>query len=160
VLVTAGSAEKGRRCVDLGATAAIDYRREDFSARTRELTHGRGVDVVLDHIGARYLAGNLAAMAPGGRLVLIGLMGGAKAELSLADLLIRRLAIIGSTLRSRPAAQKAAIVAGFRARFGPALAAGRLKPIVDRALPLAEAAEAHRLMQASEHFGKIVLRVA
>ena len=159
-LVTAGSPEKCRRCVDLGATAAIDYRREDFSARARELTHGRGVDVVLDHIGARYLAGNLAAMAPGGRLVLIGLMGGAKAELSLADLLIRRLAIIGSTLRSRPAAQKAAIVAGFRARFGPALAAGRVKPIVDRALPLAEAAEAHRLMQASEHFGKIVLHVA
>src|SRR5439155_12092401 len=100
VIVTAGSEAKCRRCLELGATAAIDYRTEDFAARARELTRG-GVDVILDHIGARYLAANLAALAPGGRLVEIGLMGGAAAELNLAQLLLRRLAVIGSTLRSR-----------------------------------------------------------
>ena len=159
VIVTAGSEAKCRRCLELGATAAIDYRTEDFAARARELTGG-GVDVILDHIGARYLAANLAALAPGGRLVEIGLMGGAVAELNLAQLLLRRLAVIGSTLRSRSNEDKAAIVEGFRARFGTALARGALRPVVDRVLPLEQAAEAHRLMQASEHFGKIVLRVA
>src|SRR5881296_3930524 len=159
-LVTAGSDEKCRQCVALGATAAINYRSEDFGARARELTGGRGVDVILDHIGAAYLAKNLAALAPGGRLVEIGLMGGAAAELNLAQLLLRRLAVIGSTLRSRSNADKAAIVEGFRARFGAALVRGALRPVVDRVLPLEQAAEAHRLMQASEHFGKIVLRVA
>ncbi|HUE29635.1 MAG TPA: NAD(P)H-quinone oxidoreductase [Verrucomicrobiae bacterium] len=158
--VTAGSEEKCRQCVALGATAAIDYRREDFSARVRELTSGRGVDVVLDHIGAAYLAKNLAALAPGGRLVVIGLMGGAQSEVNLAQLLVRRLALIGSTLRGRSVEEKARIVEGFRARFGDALAAGRLRPPIDRVLPLAEAAEAHRLMQSSAHFGKIVLRVS
>ena len=159
VIVTAGSEAKCRRCLELAATAAIDYRTEDFAARARELTGGRGVDVILDHIGGRYLAANLAALAPGGRLVEIGLMGGATAELNLAQLLLRRLAVIGSTLRSRSNADKAAIVEGFRARFGAALARGALRPVIDRVLPLEQAAEAHRLMQASEHFGKIVLRV-
>ena len=159
VIVTAGSEAKCRRCLELGATAAIDYRTEDFAARARELTGGRGVEVILDHIGGRYLAANLAALAPGGRLVEIGLMGGATAELNLAQLLLRRLAVIGSTLRSRSNADKAAIVEGFRARFGAALARGALRPVIDRVLPLEQAAEAHRLMQASEHFGKIVLRV-
>jgi putative PIG3 family NAD(P)H quinone oxidoreductase len=157
--VTAGGPEKCRRCEALGATAAIDYRSEDFPARVRELTDARGVDVILDHIGARYLAQNLAALATGGRLVEIGLMGGAQAEISLADLLVRRLAVIGSTLRSRPVSEKARIVDSFRARFGAALAAGRLKPVIDRVLPLAQAADAHRAMQASAHVGKIVLRV-
>ena len=160
VIVTAGSEAKCRRCLELGATAAIDYRTEDFAARARELTGGRGADVILDHIGGRYLAANLAALAPGGRLVEIGLMGGATAELNLAQLLLRRLAVIGSTLRSRSNEDKAAIVEGFRARFGAALARGALRPVVDRVLPLEQAAEAHRLMQASEHFGKIVLRLA
>ena len=159
-IVTAGSPAKCRRCEELGATAAIDYRTEDFAARTRELTGGRGVNVVLDHIGGRYLTANLAALAPGGRLVEIGLMGGAAAELNLAQLLLRRLAVIGSTLRSRSNEDKAAIVEAFRARFGAALARGVLRPVVDRVLPLDQAPEAHRLMQASEHFGKIVLRVA
>src|SRR5216117_4077895 len=135
-LITAGSEEKCRRCVALGARAAIDYRTEDFAERARELTGGRGVDVVLDHIGARYLARNLAALAPGGRLVEIGLMGGAAAELNLAQLLLRRLAVIGSTLRSRSNEDKAAIVEAFRARFGAALARGVLRPVVDRVLPL------------------------
>ncbi len=158
-LVTAGSDEKGRQCVALGATAAINYRTEDWSARARELSGGHGADVILDHIGAAYLAGNLAALATGGRLVLIGLMGGAQAEINLGQLLMRRLAIIGSTLRARPVAEKARIVESFRARFAAALEAGRLCAPIDRVLPLAEAAEAHRLMQSSAHFGKIVLRV-
>jgi putative PIG3 family NAD(P)H quinone oxidoreductase len=154
-LVTAGSDDKCRRCVELGATAAINYRTEDFAERARAATGGRGVDVVLDHIGAAYLAKNLAALAPGGRLVLIGLMGGAQSEVNLAQLLTRRLAVIGSTLRAKPVEEKARIVEGFRARFGDA----GLRVPIDRVLPLAQAAEAHRLMQSSAHFGKIVLRV-
>src|SRR5207249_4905607 len=126
--VTAGSEEKCRQCVALGATAAINYRSEDFTARARELTSGRGVDAILDHIGAAYLTKNLAALTAGGRLVLIGLMGGAQGEVNLAQLLIRRLAVIGSTLRARAVPEKARIVEGFRARFGAALAAGRLRP--------------------------------
>jgi putative PIG3 family NAD(P)H quinone oxidoreductase len=157
--VTVGSDEKAARCVALGARAAINYRTDDFCARVRTLTAGRGVDVVLDHIGARYLAANLGALAVGGRLVMIGLMGGAQADVSLALLLVKRLSVIGSTLRSRSPADKARIVQAFLARFGDALRAGRLRPPVHRVLPLADAADAHRLMQASEHFGKIVLRV-
>ena len=158
-IVTVGSPEKAKRCVKLGASAAIDYRTEDFAARVQALTDGRGVDVILDHIGGRYLAQNLASLAVGGRLLEIGLMGGAQAELNLALMLMRRLAVIGSTLRGRSVAQKAAIVRGFRERFGSALAAGRLRPVVHTVLPLAEVAQAHRLMKASDHFGKIVLRV-
>jgi NADPH:quinone reductase-like Zn-dependent oxidoreductase len=158
--VTVGSAEKARRCVELGATAAIDYKTEDFPARINELTKKRGADVILDHIGAQYLAQNLTALATGGRLVEIGVMGGAKSEVNLAVLLSRRQAVIGSTLRGRPASEKASIVRGFLARFGAALEAGRIKPIVHTVLPLAQAAEAHRLMKRSDHFGKIVLRVA
>jgi putative PIG3 family NAD(P)H quinone oxidoreductase len=160
VFVTVGSPEKGQKCVELGATAAIDYRNEDFAARVAELTKGAGVAVILDHIGAKYLAKNLESLAIGGRLVEIGLMGGAQAEANLAMMLTRRLSIIGSTLRARPVEQKAAIVRGLRERFGHSLAAGRLTPIVDAVMPLAEAAEAHRRMKASEHFGKIVLRVS
>jgi putative PIG3 family NAD(P)H quinone oxidoreductase len=157
--VTAGSAEKCCRCTALGAAAAIDYHAEDFVARVQALTEGRGVGVVLDHIGAKYLAQNLSVLAPGGRLVEIGLMGGAKAEVNLGILLTRRLSIIGSTLRSRSADDKADIVRQFRARFGAAVAAGRLRPVVHTTLPLAEAADAHRLMKSNAHFGKIVLRV-
>ena len=158
--VTVGSAEKARRCEALGATAAIDYKTEDFAERVQALTDGNGVGVVLDHIGAKYFAKNLASLAIGGRLVEIGLMGGAQGEVNLALLLARRLAVIGSTLRTRPVEEKAAIVRGFRARFGHSLAAGRLKPHIHAVLPLERAADAHRTMKASEHFGKIVLRVA
>jgi putative PIG3 family NAD(P)H quinone oxidoreductase len=157
--VTVGGPEKAERCLALGATAVIDYRREDFAARIAELTGKRGVDVILDHIGAKYLKQNLGSLAIGGRLVEIGLMGGAQSEVNLGALLTRRLAIIGSTLRGRSVEEKAAIVRGFRDRFGHSLAAGRLRPVVDRVLPLAEAAEGHRLMKSSGHFGKIVLRV-
>src|SRR5262249_4087969 len=148
-----------RRCVQARASAAINYRTEAFAERVQALTAGRGVDVILDHIGARYLAANLKSLAAGGRLVLIGLMGGATAEVSLGALLTRRLAVIGSALRPRPVPAKAAIVAPFAPPLRAARAEGRLKPIVDRVLPLAQAAEAHRLMQSSGHFGKIVLRV-
>jgi putative PIG3 family NAD(P)H quinone oxidoreductase len=159
IAVTAGSAAKCERCRALGADAAFDYRSEDWVAGSRALTGGRGVDVVLDSIGAPYLERNLAALALGGRLVLIGLMGGARAELSLATLLTRRLSIVGSTLRARPSAEKGEIVRAFRARFGEALERGELRPVLDRVLPLERVAEAHRVLKASEHFGKIVLRV-
>jgi putative PIG3 family NAD(P)H quinone oxidoreductase len=159
VVVTAGSDEKCRRCTELGADVAVSYRTGDFAAACREVTSGRGVDVVLDSIGAPYLDKNLASLAIGGRLVLIGLMGGAKAEIQLATLLMRRLQVIGSTLRTRPVEEKAAIVRGFLARFGKALGQGQIRPVVDRVLPLADAAEAHRLVERSGHFGKVVLEV-
>ena len=159
VVATAGSDEKCKRCLELGADAAVNYRSGDFVAAAQEATGGRGVDVVLDSIGAPYLERNLTALAIGGRLVLIGLMGGAKAEINLAALLARRLSVIGSTLRTRPVEEKAALVAAFRAQFGAALEQGALVPVVDRVLPLAQAGEAHRAMKASEHFGKIALRV-
>lgn len=160
VLVTAGSDEKCAQCRELGADVAIHYRNEKFAERVRESTDGRGVDVVLDSIGAPYLEGNLASLAIGGRLVLIGLMGGAKVEMNLAVLLAKRASVIGSTLRTRSVEEKAAIVAGFQQRFGADLSAGRIRPIVDRVLPLDRAADAHRAIKASEHFGKIVLKVA
>jgi len=160
IVVTAGSEEKCRRCLELGADVAVNYRDGDFVEAAKQATGGRGVDVVLDSIGAPYLDANLRALATGGRLVLIGLMGGAKAELNLAALLARRLQVIGSTLRARPPAEKAGIVAGFLERFGARVEKGELRPVVDRVLPLAQAADAHRAMKASEHFGKIVLRVA
>jgi tumor protein p53-inducible protein 3 len=160
VIVTAGSAEKCARCVAHGADVAINYRDGDFAPAVRAATEDRGVDVVLDSIGARYLASNLAALGMNGRLVVIGLMGGTRAELDLAGLMVKRQQVIGSTLRVRPAVEKAAIVQAFLARFGAALDAGRIRPVIDRVLPLAEAGAAHRIMKASEHFGKIALRVA
>jgi putative PIG3 family NAD(P)H quinone oxidoreductase len=159
VVATAGSDEKCKRCLELGADAVVNYREGDFVAAAKDATGGRGVDVVLDSIGAPYLERNLAALAIGGRLVLIGLMGGAKAELNLAAVLARRLSVIGSTLRARSVEEKAGIVAAFLARFGDALVQGAITPVVDRVLPLAAAGEAHRAMKASEHFGKIALRV-
>ncbi len=160
IFVTAGSDEKCERCLALGADAAINYRTGDFVAEVRRATGDQGVDVILDSIGAAYFEKNLAALRTGGRLVLIGLMGGAKTEINLAALLARRLSVIGSTLRTRSTAEKAAIVGGFRARFGFDLETGALRPVVDRVLPLERAAEAHRLLEASTHFGKVVLRVA
>jgi putative PIG3 family NAD(P)H quinone oxidoreductase len=159
-IVTAGSEEKCRRCVELGASAAINYRDGDFAGKAREATGGRGIDVVLDHVGGKYLASNLDCLAVDGRLVIIGLIGGAKSDINLAALLLKRLHVIGSTLRSRSPESKADIVAGFVEQFGDAIAAGRVKPIVDRIFPLAQAADAHRVVQASEHFGKVVLRVS
>jgi len=158
-VVTAGSEDKCRRCLELGADVAVNYRDGDFALACKQATDGRGVDLVLDHIGASYLEKNLGSLAVGGRLVMIGLMGGAKAEINLALMLGKRLQLIGSTLRARPDAEKAEIVQGFLTRFGPALSKGELRATLDRVLPLAQAADAHRAMKASEHFGKIVLRL-
>jgi putative PIG3 family NAD(P)H quinone oxidoreductase len=158
-IVTAGSEEKCKRCVELGASAAINYRDGDFTDKVRDITGGHGADVVLDHVGGKYLGSNVDCLALDGRLVIIGLIGGARGEINLASLLLKRLHVIGSTLRTRSHESKAAIVAAFMRQFGAALDAGRIKPIVDRVLPLGEAAQAHRIVQASEHFGKVVLTI-
>ena len=160
IAVTAGSDEKCTRCLALGADAAVNYRTADFVAAVLEATGGRGVAVVLDSIGAPYLARNLASLATGGRLVEIATMGGGQGEIDLREVMKRRASIIGSTLRSRANEEKAEIVAAFLARFGAALEAGRLRPVVDRVLPLAQAAEAHRHVASSAHFGKVVLQVS
>jgi putative PIG3 family NAD(P)H quinone oxidoreductase len=160
IVVTAGSDEKCRRCRDLGADLAVNYQSADFVEEAKGATSGRGVDVVLDSIGAAYLERNLAALRTGGSLILIGVMGGARAELNLASLLVRRLHVIGSTLRARPVEEKTELAEAFSRRFGDALAEGRVRPVVDRVLPLEQVAEAHRVMKASQHFGKIVLQVS
>jgi putative PIG3 family NAD(P)H quinone oxidoreductase len=159
VVVTAGSDDKCVRCLGLGADLAVNYRDAEFVAPVREITGGRGVDVVLDAIGAPYLERNLAALATGGKLIVIGLMGGGAVEVNLRELLSRRLSIVGSTLRTRSVEEKSGLVAAFLDRFGDLLSAYRLRPVIDRVLPLEQAAEAHRVMAASRHFGKIVLRV-
>ncbi|MCP4006769.1 MAG: NAD(P)H-quinone oxidoreductase [bacterium] len=158
-IVTAGSDDKCKRCIDLGADHALNYREAEFAPRVLELTGGRGVDVVFDSIGAPYLAQHLKCLAIGGRLVLIGLMGGAKAEVNLGPILVRRLSVIGSTLRARPDAEKAQIVSRFWQRAGEALVSGEIGPEIDRVLQLAEAQRAHEVVSASEHFGKVVLAV-
>jgi len=152
VIVTAGSDEKCARCLEHGADVAINYQTEDFVEKAR------GANVILDHIGARYLPRDLDALAMDGRIVIIGSMGGQRtAEVDVSALLGKRAQILGSTLRSRSADQKAAIVAAFLERFGPDLEAGHVRPVIYKVLPLEHAEEAHRLMAASEHFGKIVL---
>ncbi len=159
-IVTAGTDEKCQQCLKFGADVAINYRKGPFAPQVKAATNNRGADVILDSIGAAYLAENIEALAHGGRLVLIGLMKGARAEIDLAAVLRRHLKIFGSTLRSRSAAEKAEIVRDFLARFGAALEAGRLRPPIYKTLPASGVADAHRMMQASEHFGKIVLRFA
>ncbi|MGW2401510.1 NAD(P)H-quinone oxidoreductase [Kitasatospora sp. NPDC001664] len=157
VLVTAGSPEKLARCAELGADVLIDYREQDFVAEVRAATDGAGADVVLDIMGAKYLQRNVDALARNGRLVIIGLQGGVKAELDLSVLLRKRAAVAATTLRSRPLAEKAAIVAAVREHVWPLVEAGVVKPVVDRELPLTEAAEAHRVLEAGEQVGKVVL---
>jgi putative PIG3 family NAD(P)H quinone oxidoreductase len=157
VLATAGSDDKCRACERLGAERAINYRAEDFVAAVKGLTSGRGVDLVLDIIGGEYLARNLAALAMDGRLIQIGLMGGAVAPLDLGLVLRRRLTITGSLLRPRTVDEKGRIAAAVRREVWPLLEQGRVAPIVYRTFPLSRAADAHRLMESSEHIGKIVL---
>ena len=159
VIATAGSAYKCQRCLDLGADFVANYKEDDWVESVRAATNGRGVDVVLDSIGGAYLEQNLKSLAMDGSLVLIGLMGGAKAEISLGLLLMRRLKVMGSTLRTRSVSQKAAIVEAFVQRFGRDLDAGKIRPVLHQVFPLAEVPDAHRLIQASTHFGKVVLRV-
>jgi putative PIG3 family NAD(P)H quinone oxidoreductase len=156
VACTAGSAQKLARCRELGADVAINYKTEDFAARVREETDG-GVDVILDGIGAKYLARNIDSLAVNGRLVVIGLQGGAKAEIDLGALLRKRAQLISTTLRARPAPEKAAIVAAMRERVWPLVESGSVRPVVDRVLPMPEAAEAHRVVEASLHVGKVLL---
>lgn len=159
VIITAGSDEKCARCRELGASVAVNYKTASFAEAVSEATGGAGVDVVLDHIGADYLADNLASLKVGGRLAIIGLMSGAKVELNLGLLLVKRLQIMGSTLRARPLAEKGALVEDFQAHFGAALETGRIAPVVDRVLPMAEIEQAHEVMRQSGHFGKLVLAV-
>jgi putative PIG3 family NAD(P)H quinone oxidoreductase len=158
VVVTAGSAAKLERCRELGADVAVGYREQDFVGAVRDATDGRGADVILDNMGASYLARNIDALAVNGRLVVIGLQGGARAELDLGRLLAKRAAVLGTTLRSRPPGEKAAIVAAVREHVWPLLESGQVRPVIDRVLPLAGAAEAHRVVEASEHVGKVLLR--
>ena len=159
VFVTAGSEDRCRACLELGADAAFNHRQDDFSAATLDATDGHGVDVVLDCIGASYLDRHLDVLAPYGRLVVIGLQGGANAELDLSRLMRKRLSITGSTLRARPVDEKGRIIGAFVRRFGPDLVTGAIRPIVDRVMPLEEVAEAHRLLAAGEIFGKLVLEM-
>jgi putative PIG3 family NAD(P)H quinone oxidoreductase len=157
VIVTAGSAGKLARCMELGADVGIDYKTEDFVARTRELTDGRGADVVIDVMGASYLERNLGVVASDGRIVVIGMQGGTHTDIDLGVMMRRRVSLISTALRARPAFQKATIVAAFAADVVPALRAGALQPVIDRLLPFDAAAEAHRLMEAGGAVGKIVL---
>jgi len=160
VLATAGSDEKCAACARLGAVRAINYRTEDFVQAVRDFTSGAGLDVVLDIVGGEYLAKNIECLRMNGRLVQIGLLGGARAALNLTPIMQKRLTITGSTLRPRTVAEKAEIAAALRREVWPLLEHGRVKPIVFRTFPLAEAAAAHRLMESSEHVGKIVLTVS
>ena len=158
VFATAGSDAKCRACEALGAERAINYRTEDFVTVLKDLTGGRGVDVVLDIVGGEYVARNIAVLAVDGRLVEIGLMGGtASATVDLGAILRRRLTITGSTLRARGVEEKGAIAAVLRREIWPLLEDGRVKPVVYRTFPLVDASAAHRLMESSEHIGKIVL---
>jgi putative PIG3 family NAD(P)H quinone oxidoreductase len=159
VIVTAGTAPKCRACEALGATRAIDYRTEDFVAAVREVTNGRGVDVVLDMIGGGYTAKNIACLAMDGRLVQIAVMGGATADVPLGQIMARRLTLTGSLLRPRSAREKGAIAAALEREIWPLVAAGRVKPIVDRVFPLADAAAAHRYLESGDAIGKVVLEV-
>lgn len=159
VFATAGSDEKCRACVELGATRAINYRSEDFVAVIKEATGGRGVDVILDMVGGEYLPREIDCLAEDGRLALIALLGGSKATLDMAAVLRRRLTVTGSTLRPRPVAFKAAIAQRLRAVVWPLIEAGRIRPMLFRSFALAEAAAAHALMESSQHIGKIVLAV-
>ncbi|KNE79524.1 MULTISPECIES: NAD(P)H-quinone oxidoreductase [Streptomyces] len=157
VAVTAGSAEKLERCRELGADILINYHEQDFVQELRRATDGAGADVILDIIGAKYLDRNVKALAVNGRLAIIGLQGGIKGELNLNALLSKRGAVTATSLRARPEAEKASIVAAVREHVWPLVAAGRVRPVVDRTVPMRDAAEAHRAMEAGGHVGKILL---
>jgi putative PIG3 family NAD(P)H quinone oxidoreductase len=159
VAVTAGSAAKLDRCRELGAEILVNYREQEFVGAVREQTDARGVDLVLDVMGGSYLPRNLQVVAPDGSIVVIGLQGGATAELSLGLLLAKRARVVGTTLRARPAEQKAAIVQDVVAQVWPLVAAGTVRPVVDRVLPLPQVSQAHRVLEAGEHVGKIALTV-
>lgn len=157
VAVTAGGKGKLERCAELGADILIDYREQDFVEEVRAATDGAGADVILDIMGAKYLERNLKALAVNGRLAIIGMQGGVKAELNIGTLLNKRAAITATSLRGRPLGEKTSIVAAVREHVWPLIAAGQVKPIVDRTLPLSEAAHGHRVVEESGHIGKVLL---
>jgi putative PIG3 family NAD(P)H quinone oxidoreductase len=158
VTCTAGSAAKLGRCRDLGAELAVNYHDEDFVDAVRDFTGGRGADVILDIIGAAYLNRNLAALATSGRLTIIGLQGGARAEIDLNALMRKRCSVHATTMRARPVEEKAAIVAAVREQVWPLVGSGKIRPVIETVLPLEDAEQAHRLMESGSHVGKILLR--
>jgi NADPH:quinone reductase len=159
VFATAGSEEKARACEKLGAVLGIDYRTQDFVEVIRAQTQGYGIDITLDMVAGGYVQRNLEIAAVEGRVVTISLLGGSRAEINMGMVLAKRLTLTGSTLRSRSVAQKAAVADAVRRDVWPLLAAGRVRPVIYATFPLAEAGEAHRLMETSKHIGKIVLTV-
>ena len=159
VFVTAGSDEKCAACVKLGAEKAINYKTQDFAAEVKAATGGKGVNVVLDMVGGDYLQREIACMAEEGRLVFIAVLGGWKAEFNIAEVMMKRLVLTGSTLRPRPIAFKGGVAKSLRERVWPLIDAGRIKPVIYKTFPLAQASEAHRLMETSQHIGKIILEV-
>lgn len=160
VFATVGGADKVRACLDLGAERVINYREEDFVQAIKEITRNRGVDVILDMVGGDYVQRNLSALAVEGRLVFIAFLRGAKVELNLAPVMMKRLTITGSTLRARPVEHKAPIAAALLQTVWPLLASGAIRPMIDRVFPLNEAAAAHVLMESNRHVGKLLLQVA
>ncbi|GGY20569.1 oxidoreductase [Rhodanobacter panaciterrae] len=158
VFATAGSAEKCAACMRLGAERAINYRDEDFVAVVKQVTGGRGVDVILDMVAGDYIPRELDALAEGGRLVFIATLGGSKADIDAATIMRRRLTLTGSTLRARPVAFKGALARQLHDKVWPLLEAGKLRPVIHQVFPAAEAAQAHALMESSAHIGKLVLQ--
>ena len=159
MFVTAGSDAKIERCVALGADAGLDRHRGDFTAAVMDWSDDEGADVILDPVGGSYLKSNLNCLAVEGRLVVIGLLGGASAELPLGSMMVKRQRIIGSTLRARSIAAKANVMDDLKARVWPLLASGEIKPVIEEVLPIREATRAHELIAANQTFGKVVLRV-
>ena len=158
IFATAGSDEKCAACLKLGADAAINYRTQDFAAEVKTLTEGLGVNIVLDMVGAPYMARNVRSLGMDGRLVMIAFLQGSKVqEFDFVQVMLRRLTITGSTMRPRTTAQKGAIAADLLAKVWPVLDAGRCPPVIHASFPLSQAAEAHRLMESSQHIGKIML---
>jgi NADPH2:quinone reductase len=159
VFATAGSDDKARACERLGAARGINYRTEDFVEVMRAETSGRGVDITLDMVAGSYVARNLDIAALEGRVVVISLLGGSRAEVNMGLILAKRLTLTGSTLRARTIAQKAEVADAVRKNIWPLLETGRVRPVIHATFPLAEASEAHRLMETSNHIGKIVLTI-
>jgi putative PIG3 family NAD(P)H quinone oxidoreductase len=159
VAVTAGSPAKLERCAALGAEILVDYREQDFVEVVREATGGHGADVVLDNMGAAYLQRNVDVLATGGRIQVIGLQGGVKGEINLGVLMGKRAQVRGTTLRARPVEEKAAICARVASDVWPLVAAGRITAVVDRRIPMADAADAHRAIESGDHVGKVLLVV-
>ncbi|WP_374368165.1 NAD(P)H-quinone oxidoreductase [Dongia sp.] len=160
VIATVGSDDKAKACRDLGADLAINYRKQDFAEEVLRATDKKGADLILDMVGGEYINRNLSCLAMDGRLVMIAFLQGAKAEVNFAQVMMKRQTITGSTLRPRSVAQKGAIAAALKAQVWPLLTAGKVKPVLFKTFPLAEAAAAHELMESSAHTGKIVLTIS